>query len=57
VSLRDVLSFLSKANATGIFLITAVVGQKRLEILRELNPKASAVALLVNPVAPALVAS
>ena len=29
-------------NATGIFLVTALVGQKRLEILRELNPKASA---------------
>ena len=39
-------------NATGIFLVTALVGQKRLEILRELNPKASAVALLVNPVSP-----
>jgi putative tryptophan/tyrosine transport system substrate-binding protein len=39
-------------NATGIFLVTALVGQKRLEILRELNPKASTVALLVNPVSP-----
>jgi putative ABC transport system substrate-binding protein len=39
-------------NATGIFLITALLGQKRLELLRELNSKASVVALLVNPVSP-----
>jgi putative ABC transport system substrate-binding protein len=39
-------------NATGIFLITALLGQKRLELARDLNPKASAVAMLVNPVSP-----
>ena len=39
-------------SATGIFLVTALLGQKRLELLRELNPKASVVALLVNPVSP-----
>jgi putative ABC transport system substrate-binding protein len=39
-------------NATGIFLITALLGQKRLELLRELDPKVSVVALLVNPASP-----
>jgi putative ABC transport system substrate-binding protein len=39
-------------NATGIFLITALLGQKRLELARDLNPKVSAVAMLVNPVSP-----
>jgi putative tryptophan/tyrosine transport system substrate-binding protein len=39
-------------NATGIFLITALLGQKRLELVRDLNPKATAVAMLVNPVSP-----
>ena len=39
-------------NATGMTLMTAPLGQKRLEILRELVPKATVVAMLVNPASP-----
>jgi len=39
-------------NATGIALISGPLGQKRLEILRELAPKAAVVAMLVNPLSP-----
>jgi putative tryptophan/tyrosine transport system substrate-binding protein len=39
-------------NATGMTLMTAPLGQKRLEILRELAPKATVVAMLVNPASP-----
>ena len=39
-------------NATGMTLISATLGQKRLEVVRELLPKAAAVALLVNPLSP-----
>ena len=39
-------------NATGMTLISAALGQKRLEVVRELLPKAAAVALLVNPLSP-----
>ena len=39
-------------NATGTTLIMALLGQKRLEIARELVPKASVVALLHNPFSP-----
>jgi putative ABC transport system substrate-binding protein len=39
-------------NATGMTLISATLGQKRLEVVRELLPKASVVALLVNPLSP-----
>jgi putative tryptophan/tyrosine transport system substrate-binding protein len=39
-------------NATGITLITGPLGQKRLELVRELTPKAAAVAMLVNPFSP-----
>jgi putative tryptophan/tyrosine transport system substrate-binding protein len=39
-------------NATGITLITGPLGQKRLELLLELLPKASAIAMLVNPLSP-----
>ncbi len=39
-------------NATGMTLMTAPLGQKRLEILRELAPKATVIAMLVNPASP-----
>jgi putative ABC transport system substrate-binding protein len=39
-------------NATGMTLITGPLGQKRLEILRELAPKAKVVHILHNPTSP-----
>jgi putative ABC transport system substrate-binding protein len=39
-------------NATGMTLITGPLGQKRLEILRELAPKAKVIPMLVNPTSP-----
>jgi putative ABC transport system substrate-binding protein len=39
-------------NATGITLITGPLAQKRLEILRELLPKAVNIAMVVNPNSP-----
>jgi ABC-type uncharacterized transport system substrate-binding protein len=39
-------------NATGVSLFNAVLGAKRLELLRELVPQATVVALLVNPTNP-----
>ena len=39
-------------NATGMTLISPTLGQKRLEMLREIVPKASLFALLVNPLSP-----
>src|SRR5262249_5201830 len=39
-------------NITGIWVVTSVLGQKRLELLHELVPKAELFALLVNPTSP-----
>jgi putative ABC transport system substrate-binding protein len=36
-------------NLTGVFALSTMLGPKRLELLRELLPSASTVALLVNP--------
>ena len=39
-------------NATGMVLISGPLGQKRLELVRELAPKAAVVAMLANPLSP-----
>ena len=39
-------------NATGMTLLTGPLGQKRIEQLRELIPKAALVAMLANPLSP-----
>ena len=39
-------------NATGMTLMTAPLGQKRLELLRELAPNAAVAAMLANPLSP-----
>jgi putative ABC transport system substrate-binding protein len=39
-------------NATGIALMAGPLGQKRVEFLQEFMPKASAIAMLVNPISP-----
>jgi putative tryptophan/tyrosine transport system substrate-binding protein len=39
-------------NATGMTLISTILGQKRIEMVRDLTPKASVVGMLVNPVSP-----
>jgi len=39
-------------NATGMTLLTAPLGQKRIELIRELNPQTVVVAMLANPVSP-----
>jgi putative tryptophan/tyrosine transport system substrate-binding protein len=39
-------------NATGFSLMAGPLGQKRLELLREIVPKTSVIAMLVNPVSP-----
>lgn len=39
-------------NATGVTLVSGPLGQKRLELVREFAPKATDVAMLVNPLSP-----
>ena len=39
-------------NVTGMTLMSPLLGQKRLELLRELAPNASVVAILANPLSP-----
>ena len=39
-------------NATGITLVSGPLGQKRLELVHEFAPKATDVAMLVNPLSP-----
>jgi putative ABC transport system substrate-binding protein len=39
-------------NVTGVVFITSTVGGKRLELLRQLVPKANTIAMLVNPGTP-----
>jgi putative ABC transport system substrate-binding protein len=39
-------------NATGMTLISNILGQKRLEIVRDVSPKAAVIALLANPISP-----
>jgi putative ABC transport system substrate-binding protein len=39
-------------NVTGVVFITSVLGAKRLELLRQLVPKATTIAMLVNPNTP-----
>jgi putative tryptophan/tyrosine transport system substrate-binding protein len=40
------------SNATGVHLITSPLGQKRLELILELVPKARTISMLVNPTFP-----
>ena len=44
-------------NITGVTSLNTELGQKRLELLRELLPKANAIALLVNPTNPTITKS
>jgi putative ABC transport system substrate-binding protein len=39
-------------NATGMTLMSLPIGEKRLEMLRELAPKSSVIGMLVNPLTP-----
>jgi putative tryptophan/tyrosine transport system substrate-binding protein len=39
-------------NATGLTLVSNALGQKRLEIMRDISPRAAVAAMLVNPVSP-----
>src|SRR5262249_11630981 len=39
-------------NITGIWIVSTVLAQKRLQLMRELLPKAETIALLVNPTSP-----
>ena len=39
-------------NTTGIWIVSTVLAQKRLQLMRELLPKAETIALLVNPTSP-----
>jgi len=39
-------------NITGIWIVSTVLAQKRLQMVRELLPKAELIALLVNPTSP-----
>jgi putative ABC transport system substrate-binding protein len=39
-------------NVTGIWMVTTVLAQKRLQLIHELLPKAELIALLVNPTSP-----
>jgi ABC-type uncharacterized transport system substrate-binding protein len=39
-------------NATGLTLMSLPLGEKRLEMLREVAPKSSVIAMLVNPMTP-----
>ena len=40
------------ANLTGVVFITSALGAKRLEILRQLVPNASMIAMIANPISP-----
>jgi putative ABC transport system substrate-binding protein len=39
-------------NITGIWIVSTVLAQKRLQLMRELLPKAELIAVLVNPTSP-----
>jgi putative ABC transport system substrate-binding protein len=39
-------------NVTGIWMVTTVLAEKRLQLVHDLLPKAEAVALMVNPTSP-----
>jgi putative ABC transport system substrate-binding protein len=40
------------ANITGIWMVTTVLAEKRLQLLHDLLPKAELIALLINPTSP-----
>lgn len=39
-------------NATGMTLVSSVLGQKRLELIRDFSPGAAKVGMLINPISP-----
>ena len=39
-------------NATGIWMVTTVLAEKRLQLMHQLLPKAELIALLINPTSP-----
>jgi putative ABC transport system substrate-binding protein len=43
----------SGGNVTGVSFLTGMLGPKRLELLRQLVPKAATIAVLVDPITPA----
>jgi putative ABC transport system substrate-binding protein len=39
-------------NITGVWMVTTVLAEKRLQLMHELLPKARSIAMLINPTSP-----